>query len=520
MDNNLRIDEKRMNDSDIVRHKDFDTLFRSYRMIHVPVYRKAWFIGTSVAAAAVIAFLLLYFGIFRNQPGFLKNDAENHQLTYQDLVIPDVATPPLIAFEPKAEKFDVNAGGGTINTQSGAQISIPANVFVDKNGNPVTGPVEVRFREFHNPVEFFLSGIPMGFRKDDKMYQFESDGVFEILAFAGDEPVFMDGDQAISIEMNSYFPGEFETYAYQTEKKKWFHAGTHELLAMNSDYAIRHDESQEAEDSLILPVMPRKADRKKDVLNLVVDLSKFPELTPYKGVLFEVNDQWKKYDQKLNGVAWQDASLKPSEKAGQYYLTLVGRDSSVTFAVYPVFSNKDYELAMAVYNEKKMLAEEHFRDRIKQNTPFNASSGNDNRMAEALQKLDRVDYAALLPSGRRKIEVTDLGIYQAGIPREIPTSPIIRPYITDLQGNAIEVATFFLADRNRNILYSFDGAGAVAYTPNAPLLFWIVTKDGNMGVLSPESFLAMVNGKSEPVLPMNITDAGTGVEILRSYMAI
>lgn len=61
---------------------------------------------------------------------------------------------------PQAVSFMIQAQtGGTFTTQKGSVITIPANAFIDANGQVVTGNVQVRFKEVFSKAEMIYSGI-------------------------------------------------------------------------------------------------------------------------------------------------------------------------------------------------------------------------------------------------------------------------------------------------------------------------------------------------------------------------
>ncbi len=518
----LPMEPNKISDNDILRHKDFDALMHSYRVVKPAMIRRKRIIILTSAAAVLSACILLYIGLtYMGGPAEPGNDGDELIVSQNFNVLQEKVVPPLRNYVPETEVFELNtASGGTFICGTGSSVKIPASAFVDSKGQKISGQVELRYREFHNPVDFFLSGIPMHFKQGGQAFQFESGGMFEILAFSEGKEVFLAENRKISVEMNSAFGGEQSAFYYDPDNDEWVRTGS-SLLTSASAAGKEERPTLAPKDSIRLPVMPRKADRRKDILNLIVDLSRFPELADYKGVMFEVNESYKAYDDKLNGVSWKGASLKSSDRADQYLLTLEGRDSSVTFMVYPVFSNKDYEQAMQVYQVKKQEAEEEYRKSVRQNTPFDPSGRNDERVADALNLVDRIDYASLEPLGKRKFEISELGIYQAANLIPIPDQPLIKPFFTDLAGKPLDVAWVYLADRTRNILFTFAGSDAFAYLENTPVLFWVVTRQGEMGILSPESFSAMVaKGNPQPVMPLNLTNPEDGVGILRSYFSI
>ena len=97
-----------------------------------------------------------------------------------------VISPAIDGIDIPLSEYSVSASAGdTLYYSSGSIIIFPANSFVDKKGRVVSGDVQVRYREFSNPVDFYLSGIPMDYEDAGKHYTFESSGMAEILAFRG-----------------------------------------------------------------------------------------------------------------------------------------------------------------------------------------------------------------------------------------------------------------------------------------------------------------------------------------------
>jgi hypothetical protein len=67
--------------------------------------------------------------------------------------------------------------------QSGSIVLIDENAFVEKNGNNYDGDVTLFYREFRNPVDIMLSGIPMKNTINGEEKIFKSGGMYEIRAF-------------------------------------------------------------------------------------------------------------------------------------------------------------------------------------------------------------------------------------------------------------------------------------------------------------------------------------------------
>ncbi|HLP63560.1 OmpA family protein [Flavobacterium sp.] len=87
-----------------------------------------------------------------------------------------------------------------IEHPSGTVIEIPENAFVDKNGNPVTGDVQVSYVEYRDPVDFILGNIPMDYNQDGEKFVFNSGGMFKIKATHQGEEVFLGKDKNINLD--------------------------------------------------------------------------------------------------------------------------------------------------------------------------------------------------------------------------------------------------------------------------------------------------------------------------------
>lgn len=128
--------------------------------------------------------------------------------------------PKYINVNPPIKGIDVERTTYAINPQienivtypSGTKILIPANTFLDKSGNPVTSSVTLSYREFRDPVDFLVSGIPMKYDTAGEVTNFESAGMFELLASSNNEPLSVAKDK--SIDMNFATTSKDSTYNF------------------------------------------------------------------------------------------------------------------------------------------------------------------------------------------------------------------------------------------------------------------------------------------------------------------
>lgn len=135
---------------------------------------------------------LAYFGNF-----YKENKNKSVLVNYPVTIKHAIKSVPMACIKQPIPGIDINdtvynfnaMAGGTIFYESGSEITIDKNAFVTLSGQNYTGNVKLFYREFRNPVEIMLSGIPMSTKVGEKMELFKSGGMYEISAFDvnGDE---------------------------------------------------------------------------------------------------------------------------------------------------------------------------------------------------------------------------------------------------------------------------------------------------------------------------------------------
>lgn len=106
---------------------------------------------------------------------------------------------------------------------SGTEIIIAPNSFIDKNGNPVNENIAIDYREFRDPVDFIVSGIPMTFSSEtDSLSYFKSAGMFEMNASINGQEVFLKKDAKISVNFQSTdTASNYTFYAFNDKENRW-----------------------------------------------------------------------------------------------------------------------------------------------------------------------------------------------------------------------------------------------------------------------------------------------------------
>ncbi len=131
--------------------------------------------------------------------------------------------PPYPGLEVKMSTYTINTNRDTVLVLSnGTSISIPAGAMVTKDGKPVDGSYELRYREFHDAVDILLSGIPMDFNTMGQNRTLQTAGMFEIDALQNNLKLKIADGKDINVRFASRYPGsKYNFFFMNPEKSEW-----------------------------------------------------------------------------------------------------------------------------------------------------------------------------------------------------------------------------------------------------------------------------------------------------------
>lgn len=385
----INIDKPKPTQEEILAGRNFDSVLAQYKatpgqVIKKPFWQSAGFIGSVVAVAATVAIVVMVVSNDGNDevnnPGIVDNNAPDNN---GNIVAPDsnstpawtatkrTIAPPLANVNVGYQEYKVSPNtGGTISYPTGTKIRFQPNSFVDKNGAPVTGNVDVKYREMHDAVDFFLAGVPMEYDSAGQTYIFESAGMMEVAAFVNGEVVYLDKNKPMQVEMASTENAtSYNLYHFDTEAGNWIYQGKDKVAPMPYTKEQRMNDSLAALQMWLAtqgnagPVCggvyhepkdakrPLKADPKKN--RFVVDFSKeeFPEMANYQNVIFEVDESKEKFDPANYNLTWELVTLSRGDTESRYKLTLRKGLRTVKLDVYPVLDGGDYDEALVEYEK-------------------------------------------------------------------------------------------------------------------------------------------------------------------------
>lgn len=368
---NIKKSREKLTEQDIHQNMNFDKFISTYTP---PV--KGWFSGgtklftllSSSAAVLVFAGYLIY----KSGKG-----AETPAISF--------INPPLPALNIPADTYVLNSSTDTTFVHStGTMITIPAGSFVDENGSPVNGKIDIHYREFHDPVDIMLSGVPMNYDSAGIHYQLESGGMFEILATRDGKPVFLKPGKELSVNMISRTnnPTDFNIYNLDTVKKQW------QYISENTEKnntcfpvyepepeLLRKMKSENAAIALQKPLRPKKADQHANNFSIDFQKDDFPELAVYKGLKFEPVPGEKNYRPSLAKKTWEDVLIEKHPDNEHYIITFSTGKESHSFTVSPVVDEKEYDLTMKEYamrqkRYERLLAEKKRNDLLRNDSLY------------------------------------------------------------------------------------------------------------------------------------------------------
>lgn len=510
---------KRLSDQEIQNHMDFDALLEAHNASNNSSPRRTVRLLYWLAPAAAAAILALIF-----VPQIIQqNDYPQIEQAYfseQELI-----TPPIPNALAKFASNKVDASNGGIYTHdSGSKVIIPKSAFVSNDGEVIGGEVEILYREYHDFVDFFLSGIPMHYDSLNQRYQLESAGMVEFYAEQNGKRVNVAPGKSIAIELASTVSVDgknpdripaFNIYRMDKNERNWNYEGENKMEFADkwtnpaNDIASKKRELQALEaaelralnDKYSLPAAPI-APREANSEDFVFDLSFNDMAINYDGDLQELKDQYEgslwqvskestDFDPALaGGIAWEDMKLEKLNTQ-LFLLTLYSGQKAISVKVHPVLTGAKFEQeqnkyreALADYNSKLANLEEAQADERK----AIAKKYNDKLVA-----LDHVSKEEVLSSIQRKVisrfTANRFGIWN--VDRPVDPHPIqVHGKFAVNQTEDISNEVAYIADSERNTLSRVvtTQRSPVAFKKGAKTFMWVVTEDNKIAVFRPENF--------------------------------
>ncbi len=275
--------------------------------------------------------------------------------------------PPIPTADVPFKEYTVEAAkGDTLLYPSGTVVLFPPHAFVDKSGQPIEGMVQIKYREFADPVDFFLSGIPMGYDSAGVHYTFESAGMCDIQAFQNGQPVFVNKKAKPEINIATRNTDLAQNLYYlDTATKQWVNRGKSSILTVGQSQA---SVKQADVATISEPVKPFRANEDLPIIKVTIDPESFKELMVYDNLQFQLDKNEKRFKPEDSYIRWDDIKLQKGKGSGLYTIrfskSFADYHKSVEYKVRPVLNENDYAKAMIVYDRQMKAYEQQIEARL------------------------------------------------------------------------------------------------------------------------------------------------------------
>lgn len=441
-------------------------------------------------------------------------------LETNSVVTKNKVLPPLKNVDIHFENYSVDANRSSKIKyfETGSVISIPASAFVDSVGKIINGKIDIKYRELHDAVDFFVSGIPMTYDSAGMQYHFESAGMLEIQAYQHGKPVFVNPERKIIVEMASkQEEDKFNIYKYYPLTGNWKYVYKDNVVILRRDK--KHPDKKTipnavdnvlaknnlANDSDLL--IPEKSNRESFQFDVEIDSAEFPEMSVYKGLLFEVDKEEKDFNPTYASSTWNDISLNKGQQKGSYLMTLSKARESHTFETMPVFDEKNYDEALTFYKKMHAKRQENEakiqksrdsiygvlnRERLDQNEFAKNTSQRE------LASVETQDFV------KRIFVISGFGIWNSDCPEKLPKGEQFAATYTDTLGNKLTFKTLYLVEKGRNAMFSIASYSRLYYDPTKKNTLWAVTTDNKLAVFKEDDFEKIKIKDDSYTLKMNV----------------
>ena len=113
-------------------------------------------------------------------------------------------SPPLPEFVTPYSEFEVQVQQiNTFELASGTKLTIYPNSLINATGSLLEGKATLKYREYHDAVDVFLSGIPMNYEQGGRSHTMQTAGMFDIQCQQNGQQVFLKEGNGVLVEFAS-----------------------------------------------------------------------------------------------------------------------------------------------------------------------------------------------------------------------------------------------------------------------------------------------------------------------------
>lgn len=411
----------------------------------------------NVAVITVLCVLLILALIYKcenkTEKKSIKHSATKTESTAYQKPIEGLYIPyQYFEVDPKLDNVIVTASGTTIR--------VPKNAFLDEAGKPITSNVKLEYREFRNPLDFYLAGIPMELNENGEDKVFVSGGMFEINASsAKNTSVFINPNNKIKVDLLSTSKSkDFNVYDLDKETKQWIAKGKDLITVTRKEDEI---------ESLNIPHRPQVA--KPYSFSIKDDTGEFPEINEYENVKFTPVDPAKC---KISNA--QEMKVIP-RKHGLFEVVSILKFGNLrkenSCLCYLSFEEgKDYSEALKTYQKKyeTQIAKRDAIEKLWKKYEFDL-------IKNKIQKSD------LNEKITRTLEVNQFGFVNLDYPTSYPTGVELPAVFVDTNGKKLLLRNIVLIEKGTNAIYRYKDV--IKFNPDKDNILCGITDDNKLAYI-------------------------------------
>ena len=408
-----------------------------------------------------------------------------------------------------------------ITTKSGSIITIPAHAFVNESGESVTKNIIIIYRDFHNPMEFFLSGIPMDYDSAGINYTFTSAGMFEINAKAEGEQLYLKEDKEIDLQLVSKQDEVYNFYNYDTTENQWNYLYTEEKSSIKPIVNKSSEKEEQIVETSTVATQEKEyvfsdiyemdANKRIELLtrNQTIKVRKptnyffnAEDVITNKSSLNQINnlvleiDKGQGFKESYYTVAWDTVFI--TEQNYSYTLIMIKGEKKLNYSVTPILDEASYTTAMKEYETQEIASEKE--------TAY---------AREKQKELLKMDVINEQWTSMRNIKVNNLGTYNCDRPLPMPLfAKKGSRYIYDNNGNRLFYTQLFVSQPQKNVLWAYPLEQQWYYSDKLNNVGWFITEQGQIAIIEPSYF----NQDGHERLTAMVYEKNKGLEKLFTYL--
>jgi hypothetical protein len=378
-------------------------------------------------------------------------------------------------FEVETDKISI------LDIKNGGKIEIPANAFVDLEGNPITGKVKIEWQEFHSLAEITMSGIPMKYDSAGVQQDFISGGMFTMKASQDEKQLELAPNKKAKIDLASIEDTPcFNFYKLDEEKGDWAYKTTKTGTSMTPKSENKSTD---------------KASPKVDNFKLIdvdVNTSQFQELQNQTIVAWKTTDKIGNIN--VNKIA-NSTKLLPGNKSGNYVLEVNSGGKTININVQP------YTFEEAKKDSKKNKA------------------ALDQDFAEERKFQEDVMTGKIL----RSIEIESLGTFNWDAILHIPNHTDLFASIKfpdNIKNQSVKLF-FICPELNATIkVNTAEEKPSIKFDPTKDFKLIGLLTDNSIVTVDKDQLSKMKGSKSKSIVPLRFTKTGKKVKSIKDLEKI